>query len=276
MLTEQIRQKKSFLCIGLDSDLNKIPNFLKKNYKNPIFAFNKAIIDATQHLAVSYKLNTAFYEAQGTLGWEAMQQTLDIIPKDIFIIADAKRGDIGNTADSYAKAFFEKMDFDAVTIAPYMGKDSVTPFLQYDQKYAIVLGLTSNNSALDFQMLTLENGEKLYENVLKTASTWGNEKNMMFVIGATKTSALENIRKIIPNHFLLIPGVGTQGGNLEEVIKYGRNAEEGLLINISRDIIFAFEQEITHENQSTTHEENFAQLAQKRALYWQQEMAKFF
>ncbi len=267
MLTEQIRKKKSFLCIGLDTDFDKIPNFLKENYQNPILEFNKRIIDATQHLAVSYKLNTAFYEAKGILGWEALEKTLDFIPKDIFTIADAKRGDIGNTADSYARAFFENMNFDAVTIAPYMGQDSVLPFLKYPNKYAIILGLTSNASASDFQMLQLENGEKLYENVLKTSSKWGNEQNTMFVIGATKAQALENVRKIIPNHFLLIPGVGTQGGSLEEVIKYGRNAQEGLLINISRDIIYAFD-----ENNA----ENFAQLAQEKATFWQKEMEKFF
>lgn len=237
-LIQQIKSKKSYLCVGLDTDLTKIPSHLLEQ-EDPIFSFNQAIIDATKDLCVSYKINTAFYEAQGIQGWQSMQKTLDYIPKDIFTIADAKRGDIGNTSTQYAKAFFEHMSFDSITVAPYMGKDSVKPFLAFENKWTIVLGLTSNEGAFDFQYVKNEHGKELYKEVIETVSSWGNPNNLMFVIGATKTDQLHEVRQLIPHHFLLVPGVGAQGGSLEDVSNIGLNQDIGILINVSRQIIYA-------------------------------------
>ncbi|MBL7700799.1 MAG: orotidine-5'-phosphate decarboxylase [Ferruginibacter sp.] len=268
-LTQHIRQKQSYLCVGLDTDLTKIPKHLQ-SHPDAAFEFNKQIIDATQDLCVAYKINTAFYEAMGLKGWEAMEKTVNYIPKDQFIIADAKRGDIGNTSSQYAKAFFEMMDFDAITVAPYMGEDSVKPFLEFENKWAIVLGLTSNAGSKDFEQLKFVgddnntgSGEFLYQTVLKKVSSWGNAENLMFVIGATKASDFEDIRKIIPDHFLLVPGVGFQGGSLEEVSKYGMNKDCGLLVNASRAIIYAGEKE------------DFAAEARVIAQQYQSEMAGY-
>jgi len=271
-LIQQIQLKKSYLCVGLDTDLTKIPKHLQ-SHPDAVFEFNKQIIDATQDLCVAYKINTAFYEAMGLKGWETMEKTVNYIPKDQFIIADAKRGDIGNTSSQYAKAFFETMNFDAITIAPYMGEDSVKPFLEFENKWAIVLGLTSNAGSKDFEQLKLvrdpdsyrenQGVEFLYETVLKKVSSWGNTSNLMFVIGATKASDLEEIRKIIPDHFLLVPGVGFQGGSLEEVSKYGMNKDCGLLVNASRAIIYAGEKE------------DFANEARIIAQQYQSEMVGF-
>ena len=237
-LFAQIKKKHSYLCVGLDTDITKIPAHLK-SAADPIFEFNKQIIDATIDYAVSYKPNIAFYEAEGSKGWESLQKTLAYIPKDVFTIADAKRGDIGNTSGLYARAFFNNMDFDSVTVAPYMGEDSVTPFLDYKGKWVILLGLTSNTGSKDFQDLDLANGTKLFEEVLKRSQKWGNADQLMYVIGATKAAELELVRKHVPDHFLLIPGVGAQGGDLGEVSKYGMNKECGLLVNSSRAIIYA-------------------------------------
>ena len=237
-LITQIKQKQSFLCVGLDTDIKKIPTHLLE-LEDPIFEFNKQIIDATKEYCMAYKPNIAFYESRGVSGWNSLQKTLDYIPNDIFTIADAKRGDIGNTSDMYARAFFENMNFDAVTVAPYMGSDSVTPFLGFDGKWAILLALTSNKGGLDFQTFKNENGKQLFEQVLEISQTWGTDENMMFVVGATRFEQLSKIRKIIPNHFLLVPGVGAQGGNLREVAKYGMNQDCGLLVNSSRGIIYA-------------------------------------
>lgn len=236
-LIDQIQAKKSFLCVGLDVDLEKIPSFLLE-FEDPIFEFNKRIIDATKDIAVAYKPNIAFYECVGVRGWESLRKTLDYIPKDIFTIADAKRGDIGNTSKMYAKTFFETYNFDSITINPYMGEDSVTPFLSFQNKWAIVLAVTSNKGSKDFQFIDNGNG-KLYEQVIKKCHTWGNEENIMFVTGATKAEELASVRKLAPKHFFLVPGVGAQGGDLHEVVKYGRNADIGLLINSSRGIIYA-------------------------------------
>ena len=239
-LINQIKLKKSFLCIGLDVDLNKIPQHLLKE-EDPIFEFNKAIIDATHHLCVAYKPNTAFYEAYGLKGWKALEKTINYLNKnhpEIFTIADAKRGDIGNTSTMYAKAFFEDLAFDSVTVAPYMGKDSVEPFLAFDDKHTILLALTSNQGAYDFQTKTVE-GKELYKQVLETSKAWTNSNNLMYVVGATKAEYLADIRQIIPDSFLLVPGVGAQGGNLQDVCKYGMNDNVGLLINSSRGIIYA-------------------------------------
>ncbi|WP_075344166.1 orotidine-5'-phosphate decarboxylase [Tenacibaculum agarivorans] len=239
-LVAEIKRKKSFLCIGLDVDLTKIPKHLLSE-EDPIFAFNKAIIDATHHLCVAYKPNTAFYEAYGIKGWKALEKTIDYINKnhpEIFTIADAKRGDIGNTSTMYAKAFFEDLAFDSVTVAPYMGKDSVEPFLAFENKHTIVLALTSNQGAYDFQTLKI-NEIELYKEVLKTSKTWENSHNLMYVVGATKAEYLKEIRTIIPENFLLVPGVGAQGGNLQDVCKYGMTDSIGLLINSSRGIIYA-------------------------------------
>lgn len=236
----QIQKKKSFLCIGLDVDLNKIPPFLLEK-EDPIFEFNKAIIDATHHLCVAYKPNTAFYEAYGIKGWESLKKTIDYINEhypDIFTIADAKRGDIGNTSSMYAKAFFEDLAFDSVTVAPYMGKDSVEPFLAFENKHTILLALTSNQGAFDLQTKNVGDQE-LYKEVLQVSKTWANSENLMYVVGATKAEYLAEIRQIIPNSFLLVPGVGAQGGNLQDVCKYGMNEIVGLLINSSRGIIYA-------------------------------------
>ncbi len=236
-LIAQIRKKQSFLCVGLDTDKAKIPAHLA-NEPDPIFAFNKAIIDATRDVCVSYKINTAFYEANGAAGWTAMEKTVHYIGDDHFKIADAKRGDIGNTSGQYAKAFLEHMPFDAITVAPYMGQDSVQPFLQYAGKWAIVLGLTSNTGAADFEMLQVEDG-LLYEKVLTTVSSWGTPENLMFVIGATQAGSFNNIRKLTPEHFYLLPGVGTQGGNLKEIAEKAMNKDCGILVNVSRAVIYA-------------------------------------
>lgn len=237
-LVEQIRAKQSYLCVGLDTDIEKLPAGLPKN-KDGVIAFNKAIIDATAPYCVSYKINTAFYESQGLAGWEAMEATLSHIPATHFTIADAKRGDIGNTSAQYAKTFFEVMPFDAITVAPYMGKDSIDPFLAYTNKWTIVLGLTSNPGSIHFEQQKLTNGQYLFESVLEQVSNWGNAEQLMFVVGATKAEDLVGIRKIIPHHFLLVPGVGAQGGSLEEVTKFGKNEDIGLLVNASRAVIFA-------------------------------------
>lgn len=261
-LVEQIKLKGSYLCVGLDTDIDKLPDHLK-THANGVLAFNKAIIDATKDHCVSYKINTAFYESLGLKGWEMMAETLAYIPNTHFTIADAKRGDIGNTSAQYAKTFFEVLPFDAVTVAPYMGEDSVRPFLEYKNKWTIVLGLTSNAGSFNFQRLPLaeQKGKQLYEQVLATTSQWGTPDNLMFVIGATRASDLEYIRGIIPDHFLLVPGVGAQGGSLEEVSKYGLNKEAGLLVNASRAIIFA------------GSGEDFATAAQKKAMEYQNEMS---
>ncbi len=239
-LIAEIKRKKTFLCIGLDVDLNKIPPHLLEE-EDPIFSFNKAIIDATHHLCVAYKPNTAFYEAYGIKGWKSLEKTINYINKnypEIFTIADAKRGDIGNTSTMYAKAFFEDLAFDSVTVAPYMGKDSIEPFLAFENKHTILLALTSNKGAFDFQTQLIAEKE-LYKQVLETSKTWENSKNLMYVVGATKATYLAEIRKIVPNSFLLVPGVGAQGGNLQEVCKYGITDNIGLLINSSRGIIYA-------------------------------------
>jgi len=239
-LVSEIYKKKSFLCIGLDVDLDKIPPHLLKE-EDPIFAFNKAIIDATHHLCVAYKPNTAFYEAYGLKGWKSLEKTIQYLNKnypEVFTIADAKRGDIGNTSTMYAKAFFEDLAFDSVTVAPYMGKDSVEPFLAFNDKHTILLALTSNKGAFDFQTQTI-NGKEVYKQVIETSTTWKNAQNLMYVVGATKAEYLSEIRKLIPDSFLLVPGVGAQGGNLHDVCKYGMNDQVGLLINSSRGIIYA-------------------------------------
>lgn len=242
-LFENIQRKKSFLCVGLDTDVNKIPEFMFDQFDDPIFEFNKAIIDSTADLCVAYKPNLAFYESLGLSGWEVLERTVDYIREnypDQFIIADAKRGDIGNTSAMYARTFFGNMNFDSVTVAPYMGEDSVTPFLTYEGKWVTLLALTSNKGAYDFQfMKDAETGERLFEKVLKTSLQWGTDENMMYVVGATKAEMLTDIRAIIPEHFLLVPGVGAQGGSLEEVAKYGLNSTCGLLVNSSRQIIYA-------------------------------------
>ena len=237
-LVEQITAKQSYLCVGLDTDIEKLPAHLPKT-KEGVIAFNKAIIDATAPYCVSYKINTAFYESQGVRGWEAMEATLAHIPSTHFTIADAKRGDIGNTSAQYAKTFFEVLPFDAITVAPYMGKDSIDPFLAYADKCTIVLGLTSNEGSKNFEQQKLANGQFLYESVLEQVASWGSIDQLMFVVGATKAEDFTGIRKIIPNHFLLVPGVGAQGGSLSEVTKYGKNNVVGLLVNASRAIIFA-------------------------------------
>lgn len=262
-LVQQIKAKKSFLCIGLDTDLSKIPAHLLQQ-EDPIFAFNKAIIDATADLCVAYKPNLAFYESMGAAGWESLRKTMDYIPAHCFTIADAKRGDIGNTSAMYAKTFFEPsaagFNFDSVTVAPYMGSDSVTPFLAYSNKWVILLALTSNDGAKDFQFDSFENGEKVFERVLVKSSQWGSDENMMYVVGATRGEAFAAIRKLVPDHFLLVPGVGAQGGSLAEVCKYGLNKECGLLVNSSRAIIYA------------SNTIDFASKAREAALAMQQEM----
>ena len=240
-LTEQIIKKGSFLCVGLDTDLKKIPTHLLKE-QDPIFAFNKAIIDATAEYCVAYKPNLAFYEAEGDKGWISYEKTVKYIKDkfpEILIIADAKRGDIGNTSEMYARAFYEESCVDAVTLSPYMGLDTVSPFLKYEGKWAVLLALTSNGSSSDFETEKMANGEYLYEMVLRKSSSWGNEDNTMYVVGATKAALLADIRKIVPNHFLLVPGVGAQGGSLSEVAKYGMTKGCGLLVNSSRAIIYA-------------------------------------
>jgi orotidine-5'-phosphate decarboxylase len=260
-LTQQILLKKSFLCIGLDVDLDKIPTHLE-NTEDPIFEFNKAIIDATHDLCVSYKPNTAFYEAYGLNGWKSLEKTINYINEnypEIFTIADAKRGDIGNTSSRYAKAFLEDLNFDSITVAPYMGKDSVEPFLVFENKHAIMLALTSNDGAFDFQTKMIE-GQELYKNVIEKSKTWKNAENLMYVVGATKAEYFQEIRKIVPTSFLLVPGVGAQGGSLQEVCKYGISENIGLLINSSRGIIYA------------SKYEDFTEKAREEAFKLQQEM----
>lgn len=257
-LIQQIRLKKSFLCVGLDPDLEKLPPHLLET-EDPIFEFNKAIIDATKDLCVAYKPNTAFYECHGVKGWESLEKTINYIPKDCFIIADAKRGDIGNTSSYYAKTFFETLPCDAVTVAPYMGSDSVKPFLYIEGKWVILLALTSNQGSLDFQFTESE-GTKLYEKVLKKSQEWGTDEQLMFVVGATRAEEIAKVRALAPNNFFLVPGVGAQGGSLDEVVKYGANDECGLLVNSSRGIIYA------------SRGEDFAIAANGEALKIQSEM----
>lgn len=236
-IVEQIKKKRSYLCVGLDTDINKIPGEIKK-FEDPVFEFNKRIIDSTQDLCISYKLNLAFYETLGPAGLESLQKTVDYVPNNIFLIADAKRGDIGNTSNMYASEFYEFYDFDAVTLSPYMGKDSVDPYLKYPDKWVILLALTSNKGSQDFQTLKTERGF-VYEEVLDISSKWGNSDQIMYVVGATKASSLTSIRKIVPDNFLLIPGIGAQGGNLEDVTRFGINKNVGLIVNASRSIIYA-------------------------------------
>ena len=259
-LFQQIKRKSSFLCVGLDTDLSKIPSSLLK-LEDPIFEFNKQIIDATADFAVAYKPNIAFYEALGPKGWESLQKTLEYIPSDIFTIADAKRGDIGNTSGLYAKAFFETMDFDSITVAPYMGVDSVQPFLEFNNKWVILLALTSNGGSSDFQLIESKSGKPLFHEVLEKSQVWGNTDNMMYVVGATRGELIAEVRKIVPDHFFLVPGVGAQGGSLKEVAKYGMNASCGLLVNSSRGIIYAGKGE------------DFAEKARQEAEKLQKEMA---
>ena len=264
-LIQQIKLKKSFLCIGLDPDLNKIPSFLLST-EDPIFEFNKSIIDATHDLAVAYKPNIAFYEAYGIKGWQSLEKTINYINQkfpEIFTIADAKRGDIGNTSSMYAKAFLENLGFDSITVAPYMGKDSVEPFLAFENKHTILLALTSNEGAADFQTETINQAE-LFKKVIQTALTYGGSENLMFVVGATKAEMFADIRQIIPNHFLLVPGVGAQGGSLHDVCKYGITKDIGLLINSSRAIIYA------------SYGQDFAEKARAEAQQMINDMRRYF
>lgn len=264
-LFKNIRRKKSFLCVGLDTDINKVPEHLFDDSDDCMFDFNKAIIDATADLCVAYKPNLAFYESLGLEGWETLERTVEYIRTnypDQFIIADAKRGDIGNTSAMYARTFLGNMEFDAVTVAPYMGEDSVTPFLEYPSKWVILLALTSNKGAFDFQLMKDDTtGESLFEKVITTAATWGTTDNLMYVVGATKAKMLADIRKLVPDHFLLVPGVGAQGGSLEEVAKYGLNSRCGLLVNSSRQIIYA------------SSGEDFKEAARREAQVVQKQMA---
>lgn len=260
-LIQEIKTKQSFLCVGLDTDLAKIPSHLL-DFEDPIFEFNKQIIDATKNYCVAYKPNIAFYECHGSKGWDSLKKTIDYIPKNIFTIADAKRGDIGNTSSYYAKTFFEYMDFDSVTVAPYMGVDSVTPFLEFENKWVILLALTSNKGALDFQMIEDKSGKRLFENVIEKSSAWAGDDKLMYVVGATRSEGIGDVREIAPNHFFLVPGVGAQGGSLDDVSKYGWNHQCGLLVNSSRGIIYA------------GNDENFANAAGESAKKLQQEMQR--
>ncbi len=263
-LFENIRRKASFLCVGLDTDIRKIPACLRDD-KDAIFTFNKAIIDATADLCIAYKPNLAFYESMGLVGWEAFEKTVQYIRThypDQFIIADAKRGDIGNTSEMYARSFFDHLDIQAVTVAPYMGEDSVKPFLSYEGHWVILLGLTSNKGSHDFQLTPDAEGERLFERVLRISQTWGNTDNMMYVVGATQGKLFEDVRRIVPDHFLLVPGVGAQGGSLEEVARYGMNNMCGLIVNSSRQIIYA------------GNDEHFAEAARQQAENVQKEMYK--
>lgn len=263
-LFENIKQKQSFLCVGLDTDIKKIPQHLLQE-EDPIFAFNKAIIDTTAPYCVAYKPNLAFYESMGVRGWVAFEKTVTYLREhypDQFIIADAKRGDIGNTSAMYARTFFEETNLDAVTVAPYMGEDSVTPFLTYEGKWVILLALTSNKGSHDFQLMQDTQGERLFEKVLRKSQEWADSDRMMYVVGATQGRAFEDIRRIVPDHFLLVPGIGAQGGSLEEVCRYGMNSRCGLLVNSSRAIIYA------------DHTENYARIAGEKANEVQQQMAK--
>lgn len=259
-LFNQIIKKESFLCVGLDADINRIPKHLLEK-EDPLFEFNKAIVDKTKDLVVAYKPNTAFYEALGPKGMESFKRIVDYIPDDILVIADAKRGDIGNTSRLYAKSFFEYYNVDALTVAPYMGSDSVKPFLEYDGKWIIILGLTSNKGSSDFQHLEISDHGPLYQQVLKTAATYGHPDNIMFVIGATQAAYFTKIREITPDHFYLVPGVGAQGGSLEEVAKYGLNSKVGLIVNSSRGIIFA------------SDGKDFAEASREKALQLQKQMS---
>ncbi len=265
-IVQQIFQKKSYLCVGLDTDIQKVPKHLLE-YADPVFEFNKRIIDATKEYCVAYKPNIAFYEAMGSKGWESLRKTLEYIPKECFTIADAKRGDIGNTSGLYARTFFDKessgLDFDSVTVAPYMGHDSVLPFLEYPGKWVILLALTSNPGAMDFQEIQLPDGDMIFEKVLNTSKNWGSSESLMYVVGATRTERLQQIRKIVPDHFLLIPGVGAQGGSLADVSKYGMNKDCGLLVNSSRGIIYA------------RSDEHFEEAAAEEAKKIQTEMQGF-
>jgi len=260
-LFEQILNKKSFLCIGLDTDPKKLPQHLL-DAEDPVFEFNRQIIEATADLCVAYKPNIAFYEAQGPKGWVSLERTLQVIPQDIFTIADAKRGDIGNTSELYARAFFETLDFDSVTVAPYMGADSVKPFLVQGNKWVVLLALTSNTGSQDFQMLRLGDGkeEYLFEQVLQTSSTWATADQMMYVVGATQAAHVQRVRELVPEHFLLVPGVGAQGGSLADIARLGMNRQCGLLVNSSRGIIYA------------SSGADFAQKAREAALAVQREM----
>lgn len=262
-LTEAINKKESFLCVGLDSDINKIPEFLLSE-NDPVFEFNKQIIKATHKFTVAYKINTAFYESRGIAGWQSLSSTVEFLNQnfpDIFIIADAKRGDIGNTSEQYAKAFFGQLNCDAITIAPYMGIDSVSPFLSFKDKWGILLALTSNRGSKDFQFNYIADNEQyIYENVISKSKEWGSKENMMYVVGATQADYFKSIRKLIPEHFLLVPGVGAQGGSLEDVAKYGMNSNCGLLVNSSRGIIFQ------------KQDEGFYEAAKQKAFEIQQEM----
>ncbi|KQS31465.1 orotidine-5'-phosphate decarboxylase [Dyadobacter sp. Leaf189] len=264
-LSEQILSKKTYLCVGLDTDIRKIPSHLHQS-ADPVFEFNKQIIDATADYCVSYKPNIAFYEAMGAKGWESLQKTLEYIPESHFTIADAKRGDIGNTSGLYARTFFDPnssgLNFDSVTVAPYMGSDSVIPFLEYENKWVILLALTSNSGSSDFQRLEV-GGTALFEQVLKTSQEWGGPDKIMYVVGATQAAEFEKIRTIVPDHFLLVPGVGAQGGNLEEVSRFGMNSSCGLLVNASRSIIYA------------GNDRDFAQKAKQEAESIQKEMAAY-
>lgn len=260
-LIAQIRNKQSFLCVGLDPDWEKMPDHIK-SASDPIFEFNKAIIEATQDLCVAYKPNLAFYESFGIQGWQALEKTLAIIPDQHFTIADAKRGDIGNTAKKYASAFFEQMNFDALTVAPYMGEDSVRPFLAFDGKWVLLLGLTSNAGSQDFQMMTDQNGQKLHELVITKAQEWSTDENMMFVVGATHPAKLAQVRALAPRHFFLVPGIGAQGGNLQAVAEQAMNDEIGLLVNVGRSILYA------------GNGADFADKARAAAKNYQQQMAE--
>ncbi len=258
-LIDQIKEKGSFLCIGLDTDIQRIPTFLR-NQEDPVFEFNKSIIDQTKDLCVAYKPNLAFYEQYGASGWRSLEKTINYIPDDIFVIADAKRGDIGNTSAKYANAFFHQLDVDALTIAPYMGVDSVSPFLGFEGKWVILLALTSNKGSKDFQFLPVGNDQKLYQKVIETSKEWASPQEMMFVVGATHPSEIKFVRSIIPDYFLLIPGVGAQGGNLQEIASAAINDEIGILINSSRSIIYAGDGV------------DFALQARNKALEYQQQM----
>lgn len=263
-LTVEIVKKQSFLSIGLDSDIEKIPKHLLK-FEDPVFEFNKQIIEATHDLCIAYKPNIAFYESRGSLGWKSLERTVQYLSDnypELFLIADAKRGDIGNTSKEYAKAFFKKMNFDAITVTPYMGKDSVEPFLSFKYKWVIILALTSNSGAQDFQFSYLtDDNLYLYEKVINESIKWGDNENIMFVVGATKAESLKQIRRLIPNHFILVPGIGAQGGSLKEVVINGINKNCGLIINSSRGIIFS------------ANDENFAEFARQKAKILQQEMS---
>ena len=262
-LVEQIFRKQSFLCVGLDTDIKKIPEHLLTD-EAPVLAFNKAIIDATAPYCVAYKPNLAFYECRGVKGMDTFAWTISYLKEnypDHLIIADAKRGDIGNTSKMYAHTFFEEYDVDAVTVAPYMGEDSVTPFLEYKDKWVILLALTSNKGSQDFQLMQDENGERLFEKVIRRSQQWGSEQNLMYVVGATQGQMFEDIRRVAPNHFLLVPGVGAQGGSLQEVCQYGMTKDCGLLVNSSRGIIFA------------SHDDDFAEVAGQKAKELQEQMA---